>query len=121
LQILSDPDAAKYVSGIAVHWYQNQGIGPQPLTDTHNKWPDYWILATEVYRGILRSNLVGKLKACNGWDQGQHTVILGDWGRGAAYAYDIITDIQNWVTGWLDWNLCLNDQGFEASLKARKN
>lgn len=68
-----------------------------------------------------RSNLVGKLKACNGWDQGQHTVILGDWGRGAAYAYDIITDIQNWVTGWMDWNLCLNDQGFEASLKARKN
>ncbi|PAV85454.1 hypothetical protein WR25_04790 [Diploscapter pachys] len=95
-KILSDPDAAKYVSGIAVHWYQNQGIGPQPLTDTHNKWPDYWILATE---------------ACNGWDQGQHTVILGDWGRGAAYAYDIITDIQNWVTGWTDWNLSLNLQG----------
>lgn len=35
--ILSDPDAAKYVSGIALHWYWDWLTPASYLTKTHNK------------------------------------------------------------------------------------
>ena len=35
--ILSDPVAAKFVSGIGVHWYMDKFEPATVLTDTHNK------------------------------------------------------------------------------------
>ena len=35
--ILSDPVAAKFVSGIGVHWYMDKFVPATVLTDTHNK------------------------------------------------------------------------------------
>jgi glucosylceramidase len=36
-KVLSDEDAAKYVSGIAVHWYEDFLLPASLLTDLHNK------------------------------------------------------------------------------------
>ena len=33
------------------------------------------------------------------------------WGKGEHYAHDIIGDINNWVVGFIDWNLILDVQG----------
>jgi glucosylceramidase len=33
------------------------------------------------------------------------------WGKGEHYAHDIIGDINNWVVGFIDWNLILDIQG----------
>ena len=35
--ILSDPIAAKFVSGIGVHWYLDKYMSATVLTETHNK------------------------------------------------------------------------------------
>ena len=35
--ILIDPDAAKYVAGIGVHWYEDIFLPAKVLSDTHNR------------------------------------------------------------------------------------
>ena len=35
--MLSDPQTAKYISGIALHWYNEQLTSPNKLTAVHNK------------------------------------------------------------------------------------
>ncbi|EPB74231.1 O-Glycosyl hydrolase family 30 [Ancylostoma ceylanicum] len=94
--VLNDPEAAKYVSGVAIHWYNDRGVPASLLKTTHQRHPDYFILATE---------------ACNGYLPNEGIPILGDWKRAELYAIDIIEDISNYVTGWVDWNLCLDMQG----------
>uniref|UniRef100_A0A914C648 Glucosylceramidase n=1 Tax=Acrobeloides nanus TaxID=290746 RepID=A0A914C648_9BILA len=97
--VLSDPDAAKYVDGIAIHWYADDndlGLTSLPnFETTHNANPDKFMLYTE---------------ACTGWT-GVQGPSLGDWSRGDQYAHDIMEDLYNWVTGWVDWNMCLDTKG----------
>lgn len=100
--ILSDPDAAKYIDGIAVHWYAaTEDITPAGLyfgfmNKTHHAYPNYFLLATEACEGFLP------------WSKGVH---LGSWARGETYAHDIIGDMNNFATGWTDWNAFLNLDG----------
>ncbi|XP_070542233.1 lysosomal acid glucosylceramidase-like [Ptychodera flava] len=94
--VLKDPDAAQYIAGVAVHWYLNSFVPANVLSMTHDKHPDYFLLATE---------------ACAGSFPGQKHVMLGNWERGESYSHDIITDLQHWVSGWVDWNMALNMQG----------
>jgi len=94
--VLSDPEAANYVNGTAIHWYWNSISSPLVTTDLHNVFPSKFILATE---------------ACDGWMPFEHQVWLGDWSRAEDYATSIIEDLNNWVVGWTDWNLALDMQG----------
>nr|CAB3248398.1 glucosylceramidase-like [Phallusia mammillata] len=93
LTVLSDKDAAQYVSGIGIHWYWDWLVGPEVLADTHEKLPGYFMLATE---------------ACNK-DTPQPD--LGNWETGEKYSNDILDNLNNWAVGWVDWNLCLNLAG----------
>lgn len=95
--VLGDADAAKYVQGVAVHWYADEGVGPWVLDKTHDNFPDKFILATE---------------ACSGFEpwEKEH-VILGSWDRAENYAHDILEDLLHWTTGWVDWNLALDVVG----------
>lgn len=94
--VLSDPEAAQYVSGIALHWYMDQYYPPGVLTETHDLFPDYFILGTE---------------ACDGDGPLEQEVMPGSWERLEHYAHDILVDVNHWVTGWVDWNLALDMQG----------
>merc|ERR1712196_421322 len=98
--VLDDPEAAKYVAGMGVHWYAavNDHFNYfGKLSEAHDAHPDKFILGTE---------------ACNGYipvlDRG---VKLGDWGRGELYGHDILNDVLNWAVGWTDWNIVLDDSG----------
>lgn len=96
--MLGDPQTAKYVSGIALHWYNEGLVPPELLTATHKKFPDYFLLNTE---------------ACTGWTgppsvRGVH---LGEWSRGSDYSHSIIENLSHWSAGWVDWNLALNLEG----------
>lgn len=76
VQVFSSEEARKYVSGVAVHWYQDFITPAVALSSTHKKFPEKFILATE---------------ACSGarpWDIPK--VSLGSWKRGEDYAHDII-------------------------------
>ncbi|XP_054155075.1 putative glucosylceramidase 3 [Oppia nitens] len=85
----SNPTAAKYTAGTAIHWY---GHDPKTMLDApHAQHPDKWILATE---------------ACV-----EGGVKLGAWDSFDLYADDIIQDLLHWVTGWVDWNMALDLKG----------
>ncbi|KAJ7318921.1 hypothetical protein OS493_036793 [Desmophyllum pertusum] len=96
--ILGDNQTAKYVSGIAVHWYNEGQTAPDVLTATHKKFPNHFILNTE---------------ACAGWGglPSERGVHLGQWSRGNEYTHSVIENLSHWSTGWVDWNLALNMQG----------
>ncbi|KAL9986686.1 hypothetical protein ACROYT_G000862 [Oculina patagonica] len=94
--ILGDPQTAKYLSGIAVHWYNEEATNPDVLTATHKKFPNHFILMTE---------------ACTGNNIEVKGVHLGQWTRGSNYSHSIIENLSHWSIGWVDWNLALNMQG----------
>jgi len=71
--ILNDTEAAKYVSGIAFHWYSNSKTIEWPdiiMENTHKKYPNHFLLSSE---------------ACHLEGTG-----TGQWGFGENYAHDII-------------------------------
>ncbi|KAI1706332.1 glycosyl hydrolase family 30 TIM-barrel domain-containing protein [Ditylenchus destructor] len=90
----TNPGENNYVDGLAIHWYAK--APHSTMTKAHEMQPDKFILASE---------------ACNGFMPEDPSVILGDWGRGEAYGHDIIQTLRNWVVGWLDWNICLDENG----------
>ncbi|RZC36652.1 glucosylceramidase-like, partial [Asbolus verrucosus] len=93
---LKDNTTRQYIDGIAVHWYVDLFIPASVLTETHDKYPEKFILSTE---------------ACNGIQLGVGPVVLGSWERGELYSIDIIEDMLNWVEGWVDWNMVLDVTG----------
>ncbi|XP_068226099.1 lysosomal acid glucosylceramidase-like [Palaemon carinicauda] len=96
--VLNDATAAQYVDGIAVHWYVDKLMSPDRLTNTHDKFPNHFIFATEACEGF-------------GGPHAKNPIRLGMWDRLENYAHDIIQDVNHWVTGWTDWNLALDMKG----------
>lgn len=96
--VLNEPSAAKYVSGIAMHWYEDEEVSAAALDEIYyNYGKDYFMLNTE---------------ACiRGEADKPHTVLLGDWQRGEKYFIDILQDLQHGVSGWVDWNMALDTKG----------
>lgn len=95
--VMRNPNTARFVDGIGVHWYLDNIVPVNVLDRTHTKFPDKFIINTE---------------ACNGdkpWDWKK--VQLGSWKRAEAYIESVIQDLHHWVAGWVDWNLALDKQG----------
>ncbi|EHH15314.1 hypothetical protein EGK_01386 [Macaca mulatta] len=97
LPVLTDPEAAKYVHGIAVHWYLDF-LAPAKATlgETHRLFPNTMLFASE---------------ACVGSKFWEQSVRLGSWDRGMQYSHSIITNLLYHVVSWTDWNLALNPEG----------
>ena len=87
--MLGDPEAAKYLWGLGLHWYVSADHAAS--SRVHEKFPDKAIIFTE---GCVESgNLVGK------------------WKNGEQYARNMIGDFSNWVCGFIDWNIVLDQRG----------
>jgi glucosylceramidase len=84
-----DPDAAKYFWGLGLHWYVSEDFAAS--SRVHERFPDKAILFTE---GCVES---GKL--------------VGQWSNGERYAHNMIGDFTNWVCGFIDWNIVLDQRG----------
>jgi len=96
--ILGNPESAKYVDGMAFHWYagsmdrlKDGTFGYDTVNTTHHKYPNTLLLGSEAC-------------SCSG-------VRLGDWLRAERLAHDILFDLNNWANGWIDWNLLLDSLG----------
>jgi glucosylceramidase len=87
--LLGDPQAAKYLWGLGVHWYVSNDFAASARV--HAQFPDKPILFTE------------------GCFEGGST--LGSWAHGEGYAAQMIGDFNNWVCGFLDWNIVLDQRG----------
>jgi glucosylceramidase len=72
------------MDGVAFH---------ERLNETHHVDESRFMLATESCN-------------CPGVAHGSDA-----WFRGQRYAHDMISDFNNWVVGWVDWNLILDHTG----------
>jgi len=115
-----DEATSKYFDGTAIHWYESTyDYFPKALQYAHNKAPDKYLIETE---GCVDSE-VPKWQD----DQWYWSKESTDWGWDWApekdkhlhpkyapvnrYARDIIGCLNNWVDGWVDWNMVLDRQG----------
>lgn len=87
--MLSDPDCAKYLWGLGLHWYVSNDF--EASSRVHARYPDKALLFTE---------------GC--WEGGDK---LGVWEHGEGYATQMIGDFKNWVGGYIDWNIVLDQRG----------
>ena len=87
--VLSDPDAAKYVWGTGFHWYNGDHF--EEVQKVHDEFPDKELIFTE---------------GCQ--EEGPH---IGSWALGERYATSIINDLNRWTVAWIDWNLILDENG----------
>uniref|UniRef100_A0A914DS61 Glucosylceramidase n=1 Tax=Acrobeloides nanus TaxID=290746 RepID=A0A914DS61_9BILA len=70
-EILSDTEAAKYVDGIALHWYSDYETTSELLSITHERHPDKFILYTELNCGTkCCQSSFGDYFCCNAEDNG---------------------------------------------------
>lgn len=112
--------SSKYFDGTAIHWYESTfEVFPEELQYAHNKAPNKYLIETE---GCIDS----EVPAWND-DSWYWSKEATDWGWDWApeedkhlhpkyapvnrYARDIIGCLNNWVDGWVDWNMVLDKQG----------
>ncbi len=118
--ILGDPEAAKYVWGMAVHWYSSTYEWyPEEFSRVNQRFPDKKLLHTE---GCIDSEV--PVWRDDEWYWKPEATDWGyDWAREEdkylhpkyvpvyRYARDIIGGLNSYLTGWVDWNIVLDDRG----------
>ncbi|MFK7832743.1 MAG: glycoside hydrolase family 30 beta sandwich domain-containing protein [Winogradskyella sp.] len=111
---------SKYFDGTAVHWYASTfDYFPEELQYAHNKAPEKYLIQTEA---CVDSEIpkwqddawYWKKEATDwGWDwapeKDKH--LHPKYAPVNRYARDIIGCLNNWVDGWVDWNMVLDRQG----------
>jgi glucosylceramidase len=115
-----DEAASKYYAGTAIHWYESTyDFFPKALQYAHEKAPNKYLIETE---GCIDSE-IPKWQD-DKWYWSKESTDWGyDWREPAKkylhpkyapvnrYARDIIGCLNNWVDGWVDWNMVLDRQG----------
>ncbi len=118
--IYKDKESSKYFDGFAIHWYAStDNWFPESLNFTHD-------MASEKY--LIQSEACVDSEVPH-WkdDKWYWSKEATDWGWDWApeeqkhhhpkyvpvyrYARDIIGCLNNWVDGWVDWNMVLDRQG----------
>lgn len=119
-EMYRDEVSSKYFDGVAVHWYESTyDYFPKELQYAHNKAPNKYLIQTEACVDAQ----VPKWKD-DAWYWSKEAT---DWGYTwreedkkylhpkyvptFRYARDIIGCLNNWVDGWVDWNMVLDKQG----------
>jgi glucosylceramidase len=112
--------SSKYFDGTAIHWYASTyEVFPKELNYAHHKAPNKYLIQTEA---CVDSQIpvwkddawYWKKEATDwGWDwateKDKH--LHPKYSPVNRYARDIIGCLNNWVDGWVDWNMVLDTQG----------
>jgi glucosylceramidase len=115
-----DQESSKYYDGTAIHWYASTyDYFPESLQYAHDKSPGKYLIQSEA----CVDSEVPKWQD----DEWYWSKEATDWGWDWApeqdkhfhpkyapvfrYARDIIGCLNNWVDGWIDWNMVLDRQG----------
>ncbi|HAA14450.1 MAG TPA: glycosyl hydrolase family 30 [Cytophagales bacterium] len=119
-EMYKDEASSKYFAGTAIHWYESTfKVFPEALQYAHQKAPEKFLIETE---GCVDSEIPQWQDDAWYWRKE-----ATDWGWDWApeeqkpwhpkyspvyrYARDIIGCFNNWVDGWVDWNMVLDRQG----------
>ncbi|MDC1068529.1 glycosyl hydrolase [Candidatus Kapabacteria bacterium] len=134
--ILSDKEAATYVYGTAIHWYESTfKVFEESLNKVHNKFPEFGVIHTEgciddlgkdAPPGIkdpIKFKEENWFKNDDFWWNRNATdwAYTADWAENVEdhpiytpvhrYARNIIVSLDNWLEGWIDWNIILDKDG----------
>ena len=85
-----DEETAKYLYGIACHWYSGDHFGELQLAKT--KYPDKGIIMTECCTGDAEVGLK----------------ITNDLAHAEKYAHDLLGNLNAGLNGYTDWNIALD-------------
>lgn len=91
LTIMSDPGAAKYVKGVALHWYGGDHF--EGISLLRAKYPQLDFYFTE------------------GCVEDYNLPDASEVHKAEVYAHDILGNLEAGITGSIDWNLLLDAQG----------
>ncbi len=119
-EMYRDEKSKQYFDGTAVHWYDSTfEIYADDLQYAHDKAPDKLLIETE---GCIDAQVpvwqdddwYWRKEATDwGWDwapeEDKH--LHPKYSPAYRYARDIIGCMNNWVDGWVDWNMVLDRQG----------
>tara|TARA_R110002049_G_scaffold3783_1_gene27397 strand:+ start:892 stop:2385 length:1494 start_codon:yes stop_codon:yes gene_type:complete len=113
-------ETSKYFDGTAIHWYASTfEVFPDELQYAHNKAPEKLLIQSEA---CVDSEIPAwkddawywKKEATDwGWDWAPENqkYLHPKYAPVNRYARDIIGCLNNWVDGWVDWNMVLDTQG----------
>lgn len=114
------PETSKYFGGTAIHWYASTyEVFPEALQYAHQKAPNKHLIQSEACVDAE----VPKWRDDEWYWSKEATDWGWDWAPEAdkkyhpkyvpvyRYARDIIGCLNNWVDGWVDWNMVLDRQG----------
>lgn len=113
-------EAAKYFDGTAIHWYASTyEVFEEALQYAHEAAPNKYLIQTEatadadVPRWQDDEWYWSKEATDWGWDWApeEQKYLHPKYVPVYRYARDIIGTLNNWVEGWVDWNMVLDKQG----------
>ncbi|WP_425562797.1 glycoside hydrolase family 30 protein [Litoribaculum gwangyangense] len=113
-------ETSKYFDGTAIHWYASTyDYFPEELQYAHDKAPSKLLIQSEACVDaevpVWKDDAwYWKKEATDwGWDwapeEDKH--LHPKYAPVNRYARDIIGCLNNWVDGWVDWNMVLDKQG----------
>jgi len=94
--LFENPHAEQYAHGVAFHWYTGDQFNH--VAEIHKEHPEALLFASEATYERWR------------WTPGT-VFVLGDWSMGMGYAHDILNDLNAGASGWMDWNLIVDEHG----------
>ena len=97
--ILNDPEVRKHISSLAVHGYDWDKYSS--LTELHNGFPDIPIWLTEVCYATF----------CCVPPKGPGKCPVYEFSDGEFWGNMIMNDMKNFVSGWVYWNMILDQDG----------
>ena len=119
-EMYATEESSKYFDGTAIHWYESTyEVFPDDLQYAHDKAPDKYLIETE---GCIDAEVPhwnddawywSKEATDWGWDWAAENekYLHPKYVPVYRYARDIIGCLNNWVDGWVDWNMVLDRQG----------
>ncbi len=135
--IFADPQSAPFVFGVAVHWYASTfKVFEDAFDRVHAKFPEFAIIHSEGCIDNLGNDASDGIEDPagykeSGWfnnDGFWWNANATDWAYSASwagpgvvdhpvytpvhrYARNIIVSLDHWVSGWVDWNIVLDQDG----------
>ena len=119
-EMYKDAETAQHYDGTAIHWYESTyEVFPEALQYAHNKAPNKYLIQTEACVDdeipVWKNDAWYWTKEATDWGytwrEDEKKYLHPKYAPVNRYARDIIGCLNNWVDGWVDWNMVLDRQG----------
>ena len=118
--MFKDQQTAQHYDGTAIHWYESTyDYFPEMLQYAHEKAPNKYLIQTEACIDdevpVWKDDAWYWTKEATDWGykwrEEEKKYLHPKYAPVNRYARDIIGCLNNWVDGWVDWNMVLDRQG----------